>query len=63
MQVLITCFLFRDTHKINDGALTFEPLSEDDQALYQCTAENEFGRISSSAFLTVQEGIFYFVLL
>ncbi|CAB3995531.1 contactin-5 isoform X1 [Paramuricea clavata] len=42
-----------DKYEINGGVITFKSVSMDDEGLYQCVAENEFGGISSPAVLTV----------
>jgi hypothetical protein len=48
--------LLSNKYEINGGEMTFKSVSLDDEGLYQCVAENEFGSVSSSAVLTVEAG-------
>ena len=41
-------------YEIDGGEMTFTSIAMNDQGLYQCVAENEFGNVSSSAVLTVE---------
>ena len=51
-----TMSLLSNKYEINGGEMTFKSVSLDDEGLYQCVAENEFGSVSSSAVLTVEAG-------
>ena len=51
----IICLL-SNKYQIDGGDMTFTSIAINDQGLYQCVVENEFGSISSSAVLTVEAG-------